>query len=252
MVPPVQANMGRVKRQGDLHISCMHLGQAWRVMLCKLHSRAGLQTICWRQRCQIECVPMCTLHCDCSEHYKRQSMLTLRSNCSYPAWSRFSNASKRWTKSSHNGYNMYSDGHCGLLKTWMQQKGSCPVSDIWDNTWKTCLCSLMLSSSLISMTLLETEDDTLFSNLMGFWQKMLCDLMHLGDQHYHQHGTAWRFFNNRNMAKVALLLPILPNAFPLLAFENADLPSCDALQALNLMPYCLWRNQLPAWTCEIF
>ena len=27
--------------------------------------------------------------------------------------------------------------------------------------------------------------------------------------------------------------------------------TCDALQALNSMPYCLWRNQLPAWTCEM-
>jgi len=70
----------------------------------------------------------------------------------------------------------------------------------------------MLSSLLISTTLLETEDDTLFSKLMGFWQGMLCDLMHHGDQHYHRHGTAWLIFNNKNMAKVALHLPILPNA----------------------------------------
>jgi hypothetical protein len=63
----------------------------------------------------------------------------------------------------------------------------------------------MLSSLLTSMTLLETEDDMLFSELTVFWQGMLCDLVH---QHYHQH--AWLFFN-RNMAKVALLLPILPN-----------------------------------------
>ncbi len=54
----------------------------------------------------------------------------------------------------------------------------------------------MPSSLLISMTLLETEDDTLFSELMGFWQGTLYDLMHRGDEHYHQHGIAWLFLNN--------------------------------------------------------
>ena len=80
----------------------------------------------------------------------------------------------------------------------------------------------MLSSLLISMTLLETEDDTLSSKMTGFWQGILCEWMHLGDQHYHQHGTAWLFFNNKNMAKVALLLPILPNALQLLARHHLE------------------------------